>query len=322
MILQALYQLAQSEGLMADPDFEPKPVAWLVRVSREGQLLGIEGTHHIPAEEEGKKKPRPFPKVFDVPREGGRTSGDRAFFLCDKAEYALGIDPEKDVKKRRPAEKLANRFSLFRERVSQCLEVTQDEGIQAIHAFLEDVAADRQTVPLPAECASNDLFSFVFAPDLDLLVTERERVRSYWKSLRSQAPEGMGDTHCIVSGKLCVPEDLFPPVKRVPGGTTSGVALVSFNAGAFESYGWKGNQNAPISRDASEACATALNRLLHPAYHQGEHTLPRRNLRLSADTAVCFWSAQKREDDFASAFAGLLAADPNEVKDVYRAICR
>ena len=32
MILEALYQLAIQEELVADPDFEVAPVAWLVRV--------------------------------------------------------------------------------------------------------------------------------------------------------------------------------------------------------------------------------------------------------------------------------------------------
>jgi CRISPR-associated protein Csd1 len=111
-------------------------------------------------------------------------------------------------------------------------------------------------------------------------------------------------------------------VRKLPGGTTSGVALVSFNKDAFKSYGWEGNANAPISRDAAESCSTALNRLLHPAYpKQSGGTWPRRNLQLSADTVVCFWSP-KSDSDFCSAFAGLLEANPDEVKELYRSLWR
>ena len=39
---------------MEDPDYEPKPVAYLVRVDDGGKLLGIEGTHTTPPAE-GKK---------------------------------------------------------------------------------------------------------------------------------------------------------------------------------------------------------------------------------------------------------------------------
>ncbi len=42
MILQALVQLAENEKLIADPDFEFKPVAWIVRLKEDGTCIGIE----------------------------------------------------------------------------------------------------------------------------------------------------------------------------------------------------------------------------------------------------------------------------------------
>lgn len=114
MILQALHQLAEYEELVGDPDFEIKPVAFVVRVGRDGKLWGIEYTGGEGVAEESKKKRRSWPKSYPVPRESGRTSGDRAFFLYDKSEYALGLDPAGE----RPATKLETRSRLFRERVN------------------------------------------------------------------------------------------------------------------------------------------------------------------------------------------------------------
>ena len=128
MILQALYDLAQKESLMEDPDFESKPVAWLVRVSEEGKLLSIDGTHYLP-EKRGRRAPKPIPKTFPLPRERPVTSGDRAFLLFNKAEYALGKDPDQ---KREP-EKLEKRFALFRTKVKQCLDATVDPGVRAVY---------------------------------------------------------------------------------------------------------------------------------------------------------------------------------------------
>ncbi|NOZ19593.1 MAG: type I-C CRISPR-associated protein Cas8c/Csd1 [Planctomycetes bacterium] len=326
MILQALYELAEREDLMADPDFEPKPVAWLVRVSEEGKLLGIEGTHYIPDEEREKKKPKQVAKPFSVPRESGRTSGDRAFLLFDKAEYVFGIDPESDPDKRRSEEKLTARARLFRENVADCAGPTQDEAVKAVLAFLEDVAKGAQSVALPEDCKSNDLFAFVYAPDSDQLVTDRDKVRAYWKSLRQQQGDAQAsDTTCLVTGKTCLPVDKHPALKRVPGGTSSGVAMVSCNTNAFESYGLKRNDNAPVSREAAEACATALNRLLDPSYpdpRQPDRTLPRRNIRLSADTVVCYWSSSEEPETLTDSLAGLLECKPDNVKELYRSIWR
>ena len=319
MILQALHELAKDEGLIGDPDYEWKPIPWLVRVDADGKLLGIESTHQIPAVT-GNRKPRPVPESYIVPREGRRTSGDYAFFLFDKAEYVFGIDPDG----KRPADKLKTRFSLFRRRVADCADATGDEGVVAVRRFLDDIAEGRQTVSLSEDCGPADLFAFVYAPDTDKLLTSREKVRDHWKRSR-QAPDAEGEStdRCLVSGRPCTGTDKHPPIKRIPGGTTSGVALVSFNSSAFESYGWRRNENAPVSREAAEACATALNRLLSSSPQDGDgRPLPLRHLRLGADTVVCFWAAESESSDFLDCLGGLLEGNPEQVRELYRSIWR
>jgi len=319
MILQALYELAKQEKLTEDADFEPKAVAWLVRVSPEGRLLGIEGTKNAIPEQPPRKNPRIVAKTFQLPRERPVTSGDRAFLLFNKAEYVFGIDPNGT----REAEKLRKRFDLFRQKVKECLEATGDEGVDAVARLLDEIAAGIQKIGLPTDCAANDLFAFIYSPDVDRLLTDRPKVRAYWKQLRAKQFGDGAQQICLVSGVSCEPVELFPQLKRVPGGTTSGVSLVSFNKNAFESYGWEGNSNAPVSRDAAESCATALNRLLDSSYpdpRQPGQTLPQRSLRLSSNTTVCFWSSEAIALDFCSVFIGLLEANPDTVKELYRSI--
>ncbi|HEX7119809.1 MAG TPA: type I-C CRISPR-associated protein Cas8c/Csd1 [Longimicrobiales bacterium] len=329
MILEALYDLAVREELLGDPDYELKPVAWLVRVDDGGRLLGIEGTHGK-VEQGGERKKRPQPKSMAVPRQPIRTSGDLAFFLCDKAEYALGIDPEPDPEKRRSPEKLAARFALFRSRVATCLDATADPGIRAVAQLLERIADGAETITLPVGSAPNDLFAFVYAPDVDRPVHDRPAVRAYWKAeRRADTKVSESGALCMVTGEPAGSAANFPLLKKVPGGTPSGVSLVSFNANAFESHGWRGNANAPISRSAAEAIATALNRLLHPAFpdprqgHSGG-TLPRRHFRLSADSVVCFWASDRGADDFVDDFAAIFnpSDDAEPVSEVYRSLWR
>jgi len=320
VILQALYQLAESEHLMKDRDYQPKRVAWLVRVNQDGRFLGIVDTRWVPATE-GKRKPKPVAKSIPVPREKALTSGDRAFLLFGKAEYVFGLDPMK----KRPSEKLRTRFGLFRERVKTCLDATGDEGVRAVHLFLESLDAGSQKIELPADCASNDLFAFVYAPDVDKLVANRPKVREYWKVCRTVKDTGQV-RQCLVSGiEFCGDVVNVPPIMKVPGGTTSGVGIVSFNSAAFESYEWSGNENAPISRDAAEACSTALNRLLDPAYPDPDTeglSLPSRNIRLSSDTVVCYWAPHAKSGDLLACLGALFEANPAEVGEVYRSLWR
>ena len=309
---------------MDDPDFEPKPVAWIVRVSSEGKLLGIRGTHYtLPAD--GKKKPKQMAKTFRIPRRPTGKSGTKApsAFLVENAKYVFGL-PTKD--KVFPAEEGREKSGWFLDMVARCSEETHDEATRAVVKLLREIAGSRIIVTLPEDCRSNDLFAFEYAPDIDLMVHERPAVREYWKHLRQPSENGgKAENLCLITGDHFSEAGLFELIKKVPGGTTSGVALVSFNKPAFESYGWSGNDNAPISRLASESCATTLNRLLDPAYpdpRQAGQALPQRSLRLSADTVVCYWPSRESGEEFTSAFGGLLEARPELVKEVYQSLWR
>jgi CRISPR-associated protein Csd1 len=327
MILQELHDLAVRERLVPDPDYELKPVAWLITVNKNGRLVGgIRGTHHLVQVNE--KKTRKAIKLFSVPRCGGRSSGDKSFFFCDKADYVFGMSVE-ESEKTSAAEKLISRHKLFKDTVRLCAEQTCDDGAMAVLVFLENLASSGERVNLnnlPEKVTSSDLFAFIYEPDVDCLVTDRDLVREYWKktrSLENSPVSGSDVSQCLVTGKYFYGSTLFPLIKKLPGGGTSGVGLVSFNANAFESYGWSGNQNAPISRDACEAIATALNRLIDNAPHDPndpDRVLPTQNVRLSSDTIVCYWN--RGESDFSANLRGLLESDPSQVEALYSSIWR
>lgn len=327
MILESLIQLAENEGLVEDPDFEFRPVSWIVRVDDGGVLLAI-NDNRATVEQGGKKKPKIVPRTMRVPRQPGRTSGDKAYFLCDKPEYALGTVPVVDGEPSMPADKVARRFALFRAEVRDCAEKTGDEGIRAVSSLLEGIADGSRTITLPAECGPGDLFAFFYAGDPETPVHLRPAVRAYWQERRAaSAAEEDPRFACMVTGEAIGTPGLFPLLKNVPGGGSMGVALISFNFNATESHGWKGNENAPLSRAAAESAATALNRLLHPAPddprpENAGGKLPRRNVRLSGDTAVVFWSPDAG-DGFVDAFADLIQAaepDPEAVGSMYRGL--
>ncbi len=327
MILKALYDLAQQEGLAEDLDFEIKPVRFMI-------VLGADGSAHLKDmamlvfPKSGKGKPRLQIPPIKIPRRSGRTSGDKAEFLVDNCDYVFGCNPSVTENK---AKKLALRARLFINQVEKLLsypDMNPDEkkAVLALLGFLKQPQSNREAIFLEkynkAETQAernnltNALFAFEYSPLGPTPIHLLPGVTAYWRKIRSeQEILNLPKAKCLVTGRLSPPIDKHPPIKGVPKGNPSGAALVSFNTDAFESFGLSRNDNAPISREAAEACANALNRLLKydPVNLEGAH-LPRRNLKLTDDTVALFWTRGDSNLDWV--LGGLDTDTPETVKEM------
>jgi len=285
MILESLTKLAQSENLLANPDYEPKPVAWILAVSDGGRFTGA--IHTVGEPEKGKK---PRAKVLEIPRRRGRTSGAAADFLVDKSEYVMGVHPEGT----RSEEELAERLGLFRESVAAANEGAPCAGLAAVLAFLDDVGERQKAIAQVSSdgYVSNDLFAFEYRGGF---VHDVPAVREYFSKMRRAAP--VDSMQCLICGARTTPIRKHPLVK-VRGGSTSGVAIVSFNADAFESFGLSGSENAPVCMNCADGYTTALTRLMSDRYPDPRRpglTLPKRYVQLSPDTTAVYWADKETE---------------------------
>jgi CRISPR-associated protein Csd1 len=326
MILKALYNLAQREELVPDPDFEIKPVSWIIRVGDDGHFLGIEPLKQAEKIPEGsKKKPKMLGLSMFVPYQRAKTSGDRAFFLVDKSEYTLGLDPKGE----RDADKLCSRLKMFYDQIEQCEKTTKNPAVKAIALFLDSLIKKKQDVFLPDGCLTNDLFAFSYSHD-DCRVHELEEIKRYWKAV---CPKTSKNEICLITGRNSLVADHIPLLKNVPGGGTSGVSLVSYNSSAFESYGWKEKTNSPVANAAISSegvllSMTALNRLLHPNPPDPQdpnQSLSKQNIHLSSDTVVCYWTRNKSalSDSFGLAIEvdeENVEAKPAQVAEMYKSL--
>lgn len=380
MILSALKELADREGLIISPAFEFKPLAYLIILDESGRCLKIRDT--FVEDSGGKGKPKRKVKTLPVPRPfpGARRAGKTIDpgFLADNISFVLGVNVsfaslksisedlqsrldgiqglsydaankklllrggltaseieelrgfssdtawkkalEKILKDNKyDAEELERRQQCFRALLQDAENQTHDPALKAAGMFLDNLR--KENFPeIPHDATSNALFGFVYEPDADILLHQRPVVLRYWEnyraSLESDGADERPDFVCLITGQPCTPIDKHPQIK-VPGGTSSGIALVSYNANAFESYELKRNENAPVSRSAAEAYTTALNRLLAWSYPSPEDgsPLPLRNIKFSDNTVVLYWSRESSE--FTDLFSDAIEADPEAVGAIY-----
>lgn len=197
-----------------------------------------------------------------------------SFFLWDKPEFLLGV--MLDGKK---VEKADLPFRAFKAKQTELIGSADDRGLKAVLAFLERWTPEsfeedtRFTVDM---LTSN--FSFKLEGDLGI-IAERENAVEIWRR-HWYAQKNSVERQCLISGDVAPLAETHPMLK-VPGGQTSGVAIVSFNERAYESLGKSQGDNAPVSEQAAFAYTTALNYLLRR--ENGQY--------LSVgDTSTVFWA--------------------------------
>jgi CRISPR-associated protein Csd1 len=290
MILQALNDYyarksADPEGGLAPEGFEPKAIPFVLVLDETGRLVQLADRR----EGAGKKKEA---KAELVPQGVKKTSGVAANLLWDTAEYVLGIDT------RGKPERVAEQHAAFVARLHETFgSQPEDAGIKAVLAFLSvyrtQALESQASHPLwPEILETNPLLTFQLHTDTRL-VCQRPAVIAALTEDDGSAPNG----RCLVSGEADVIERLHPAIKGVWGAQTSGANIVSFNLGAFNSYGKNQSFNAPVGKRAAFAYTTALNHLLARDSRQRVQV---------GDASTVFWAEKSSGAEFESAFLDFL----------------
>ncbi|HHY92562.1 MAG TPA: type I-C CRISPR-associated protein Cas8c/Csd1 [Firmicutes bacterium] len=291
MLLQKLKEYAaRSPAADLPPMYLSTPIKWLIHLDREGKFLGLVSTSS------GKKK-NDRGKEFPAPNMV-RTSGVKAKLLADRADYVLGFIEEDAKPKEKERAKECHRA--FVALVKECAEATRVAEVEAVASFLDRL--DLATLPLPSDISSGDNMTFVVN---EVMPINFRQVQEFWAGRQVSAEEL---TQCLVCGRLRPPMKRQPvKIKGIPNGQPSGMALVSANAPAFESYGLEASLVAPICQECAEGYGLAINQLI-----RGEDT------HLTIGPCVyLFWT---REGQDFSPVSILASPQPGDVKALLRSV--
>jgi CRISPR-associated protein Csd1 len=286
MILTKLNEFAEDKERMTLPPamYAELKIRYLVDLNMDGTLKG----EFIPLGGDTKANKRG--NSYTVPFVG-RTVGIKPKLLADSAEYVLGI-ARPDSK----PDRVAECHRQFKELIYQCWEVTQDPKLQAIQIFLNNWEPSNLAKCLPAKFnlekfdASDNI---TFQVDGEIVADSRSsntKIEQFWAKLTSgkgdEAKDNSPMMTCLITGAESAVAQRMPLlIKGLIGGQPSGTALVSANSDPFTSYGLKNSLTSPISRDAAEKFAKALNYLLADDRHR----------MYIGSTAYVFWTKEKTE---------------------------
>lgn len=308
MILQALtryYEVLAREEKVSRKGWCTAKVSYAVNLSKEGKIKNI---FCLKEEDIRGKKKIIVPKAMQVPEMVPRSSGVSANFLCDNAKYFLGIDREMDDNNKKC--RALECFHAAREKHLLLLDGVKGEMAQAIRLYFENWKPEKAAENEEIKEIWDDLTdggNLVFCMEMKR-AQEDDDIRNMWEESQKQSGEET-EGICLVTGEKAPIARIHKTIKGVPGAQSSGAALVSFNAQAFESYGKEQSYNAPVGKYAEFAYTTALNYLLS----KREYTF------LLGDTMMVFW-AEKGEEIYQKTFLEFLnPVEDNEdkLKDIF-----
>ena len=280
MVLQSLvryYAILAEKGEVERPGWSKAKVSFALEISEKGELIGVLPLKDL--DERGKKMVW-VPKEIRVPQMLTRSSGVAANFLCDNTSYFLGTDT-----KGKP-ERSLECFECAKEKHLEILKNADSPAAEAVKAYFETWDPG-QTFHNPI--LQPYLDEMMAGANLIFLwkgryVQEDREVQAAWETYRQQ-DEQEAESICLVTGERSSIARIHSNIKGLQGAQSSGAALVSFNAPAFESYGKEQSYNAPVGNYAVYAYTTALNYLLKN----------RRKMSYIGDTAVVYWAENGKE---------------------------
>lgn len=300
MILQALvkeYENLAQKGLVSKPGWSQAKVSYAIDLKDDGSIKVI---YSLKTGEQRGKRTVWMPSLLYVPEMVTRSSGVAANFLCDNAKYFLGIDENGTN------DRVLDCFQAAKEKHIALLKDIDDVMAKAICSFFESwnpQTARENTFVQEKWDELNDGGNIIFCMGMEYAQND-EKIKAVWENSILRKEEGRTGT-CLVTGQKTEIVRIHRGIKGVPGAQSSGAALVSFNAPAFESYGKEQSYNAPVGKYAEFAYTTALNYLLSK----------REDTFSLGDSMIVFW-AESGKKEYQDLFCLSMNPQPDNQKQL------
>ena len=245
MLLQKLVEYADRIE-RTPPLYAERPIRYVVELDGEGNLLGLTDTAD-PSDRRSRNGTRRLaPQVQ-------RSVAVKPLLLSDRADYTFGRPRGADTE-----EQALKRHQAYVGLLERCVATTGELAVGAVQRFLRNS-------PLGAIQLGGDFdesAALTFRVDGSFVI-DLPSVQEFWANEHSLGSDGGNSPQCLVCGREGPVLGRLPSnIKGIPGGQSSGTALISANEEAFESYGLEASRVAPTCESCAEKFTKALNALL------------------------------------------------------------
>jgi len=291
-MIRELVEYTETRGLVARAGYAAKSARWAMRISESAQYLGLIELGNSSARNNLGITFAMAPQLEQNELIGGGQV--RSHFLIDAmAVIADWHEPDND--------KMHKKHEFFVQLLKDASMVTPALGPWAQALSDEDVLARIRADAQEQKVKPTDRATMQY---LGKYPVEDASWHVWWDGFRDTLKAGgrPADAECIVTGRRGPVVSTHPKIAGLSsvGGTSMGSVLVSFDKGAFSSYGLEQGHNAPMSEHVVMAYQSALNHLLKTAVDIG-------------GMKVVYWYKEAIDSDD-DPFEGILSFAPDSVE--------
>lgn len=286
--------------------FSDEKVGYLLVLDEQGSLKDVQP--NLVEVKKGKKTlqderrlrvPCAFGRSGKFTEKAFNAGKNVAFFLWDKPEFLLGV-----LFNGKKIELADLPYRAFKAKQKELIGSSDDPGLKAVLKFIDQwQPGNFEKLSFFNSEMLKSNFAFKLDGDLSIIADRAAAVKcwdDYWKEQKNPVTR-----QCLITGEIGSLAETHP-VLKVAGGQSSGVAIVTYNEKAYESFGKSQGDNAPVSEEAAFAYTTALNYLLR---RENGHCLS------IGDTSTVFWAQAKdalQEQEAVSLFSSIVNPPTDE----------
>ncbi len=181
--------------------FSSEKIGFLISLDEDGTVAHVVDLRA----REGKRRD---PRVVSVPASFKRPgTTPRSFFLWDNSAFVLGVSADE--------RKGEARHLAFRQLHLKNLADTKDEGLLALHRFVEDWQPDNfRRLGWPEDMKDRNIVFALEAERRERFLHERPAAKAMW--LRLSSEKQRSGAVCLVTGEQATIAKLHPAIKAVP----------------------------------------------------------------------------------------------------------
>ncbi len=282
-----LYESLVKEGQLDPSGWSKVKATYALDLTDDGSVAGVLILGEETDEEKGRRRVKG--KVLSMPTQESRSSGIKPNFLCDNAKYILGLSKGE---KARDAETAKKAFLASKALHEEILADVDSKAAKAILRFFESWEPEKAPTELEKLMDGTDAIkelatmgNVVFMYDGLLVDMKEPDIRDAWNEHYGDKDDSMeSEAVCMVTGEKVLPVRKCPKLK-FPNASL-GVMLNSTNQTAFEAYGLKDGDGAPVGKYASYAYSQAWNWLI----------ASEKNTVRVGDILFMFWAESEADD--------------------------